>query len=225
MSPRNSDNMELNNTLEVIDYILNHGPIREPVAKQDHAGEDITFVSVKSEHSSPLKRSPKKQTPVKETLALPEDTNYKGSPNYYTPANHVMKKPFNEIATPSSSSITSKTPVFKTPASRTMKKPYTPRLTPGRSNAYQHISSPIASYIKNCPQVPLVKDVHPKKPLPGGSSIPKFIGHPSQVVKMNKNKENMNLPSVAYKSAKKTKVVSKKLGKCELDMHPEGSVM
>lgn len=212
MSPRDSDNMELNNTLEVIDYILNHGPNREPLIKHDHADENKASVSVKIEYSSPLKLSPKHQSPKREYIKLPEDTNYKASPNYFTPAKSVMKKPFNKTATPSSNSKASKTPLFKTPANPALKKPCTPRLTPGRSNAYQHISSPIASYIKNCPQAPLVKDVHPKKPLPGSSSIPKFIRNPSHdKIQINKNKENISLPAIAYKSAKKTKVVSKQL--------------
>lgn len=205
MSPRNSDNVELNNTLEVIDYILNHGPnlnnIQDPANKVAKTSPEVLTQKI-----SPMKES----TPIRDDHKITEKTDFKGSPKYYTPAKSVMKKPLFEFATPSSSIIKSKTPVFKTPAnSSTLTKPSTPRFTPGRTNAYRHIASPIAAYIKNCPQVPLVKDVHPKKPLPGVSFIPKLVRNQSQgEIQMNKNKENFHLPSVAYKSAKKTKVVS-----------------
>lgn len=210
VSQRNSDTLELNNTLEVIDYILNHGPNNNLHEKPDPVKKQDTNDKASLQVCSPIKISPKKNTPVKETVKITEKTD-KASPSHNTPAKSVMKKPLTEFVTPSSSSVTSKTPIFKTPAyPSTLKKPSTPRMTPGRTNAYQHITSPIASYIKNCPQSPLVKDVHPKKPLPGGSHIPKFVRNPSHgKIQLNKNKENINLPSVAYKNAKKTKVVSK----------------
>lgn len=91
----------------------------------------------------------------------------------------------------------------------------TPSTTPAKNEPtnkikkYHYISSPVASYIYNTPQVPLVKDVHPKKPLPSSSctlSVSKSTTSHHGV--KSSNKENINLPFVVYKSAKKTRVVS-----------------
>lgn len=138
-----------------------------------------------------------------------EQNIHKNSPE--VPQNTPVKsqrKNAKEVAGFMTPLATNTKPVFKTPAQPlSLKKPSTTSLkkTPSyKWNAYEHISSPVASYIKNCPIVPLVKDVHPKKPLPGPSSIPKFKNN---VAVKASNKENINLPSVAYKSAKKTKVV------------------
>ncbi|KAF9421604.1 hypothetical protein HW555_002537 [Spodoptera exigua] len=200
VSPKNIGNIgELNNTLEVIEYILNNPP-GSTKDKSDKAELNNKHTSIKNEvDTSPTKNI--KENKCKETSKPPE-------PPQNTPVktNHQINKHAEEFSTPRN--MKQKT-IFKTPAQPTsLKKPSATSLkkTPSRSNAYQHISSPVASYIKNCPIVPLVKDVHPKKPLPGTSSIPKIIKNTLPATKPS-NKENVNLPSVAYKSAKKTKVI------------------
>lgn len=195
VSSRNNDKTEeLNNTLEVIEYILNNPP-----SSTKENTENVEGTRLKAEQFSPQKiereeikfeaynsPEPPQNTPVKIAHQL-----HKNTEDHITPRDIKFKPMFKTPAQPAS---------IKKPSSTSLKK------TPSRSNAYQHISSPVASYIKNCPIAPLVKDVHPKKPLPGSSSIPKFVKNlPS--AKPN-NKENVNLPSVAYKSAKKTRVVS-----------------
>lgn len=96
--------------------------------------------------------------------------------------------------------------VLMTPKNPILKKNQTPssKKTPRKTNAFQHIVSPVASYIKKCPQVPLFRDVYPTKPLPGTSSIPKFIKKSNDY----KEKGNVLLPSIAYKNAKKTKMIT-----------------
>ncbi|XP_061713995.1 uncharacterized protein LOC133522630 [Cydia pomonella] len=84
--------------------------------------------------------------------------------------------------------------VFKKPSPSTSKK------TPRKNNAFLHIASPVAYYINNSPKIPLIQNVFPKKILRGLSSIPKLV---KSSVSKPSNKENVNLPSVAYKSAKK----------------------
>lgn len=108
------------------------------------------------------------------------------------------------ISTPSTEIKQSKE--VMTPKNPIPKKNNTPSLkkTPGKTNAFQHITSPVASYIKNSPQVPLLRDVRPKKPLSGTSSIPKFIKNTNN----EKGKENVLLPAIAYKNAKETKMVN-----------------
>ncbi|XP_047024251.1 uncharacterized protein LOC124633156 [Helicoverpa zea] len=210
MSPKKNEKAEeeLNNTLEVIEYILNNPPAKvdRPLVKTE---KDIA----KSEITSDL--SPQKF----DKRSLKPDTNISPKPPQNTPIKAANQTPKNkeDHSTPRE---TKHKPIFKTPSQPlSLKKPSATSLkkTPGRSNAYQHISSPVASYIKNCPIAPLVKDVHPKKPLPGTSSIPKFVKHAPPA--KPSNKENVNLPSVAYKSAKKTRVIDmpdeQKLPQCQ----------
>ncbi|XP_041975726.1 uncharacterized protein LOC121730651 [Aricia agestis] len=107
--------------------------------------------------------------------------------------------------TPKNKLLMNSNAVFKTPKNPVSSKKVTSaKKTPNRLNTYQHIMSPVASYIKNCPQVPLVKDVHPQRPLPAKSSIPQPIKNVSKTM----NKENIEIPTVAYKSAKKTQMVT-----------------
>lgn len=200
VSPKKSGNAgELNNTLEVIEYILNNPP-SSTKDKTDKAELNNKYTSTENEvNKSPTKNQ--KEDKCKEASKPPE-------PPQNTPVktNHQIHKHTEGFSTPRDMK---QKPIFKTPAQPTsLKKPSATSLkkTPSRSNAYQHISSPVASYIKNCPIVPLVKDVHPKKPLPGTSSIPKIVKNTLPVAKPS-NKENVNLPSVAYKSAKKTRVI------------------
>ncbi|KAJ8735507.1 hypothetical protein PYW07_007127 [Mythimna separata] len=195
VSPRNNEKTELNNTLEVIEYILNNPPSG---TKQKNEKVDDLRIKAEFKDVSPQKiKSEDKET--KKTYQSPE-------PPQNTPIKsaHQLHKYTESHTTPRDIKLK---PTFKTPAQPlSVKKPSETSLkkTPSRSNAYQHISSPVASYIKNCPIAPLVKDVHPKKPLPGTSSIPKFV---KSLPTAKPNKENINLPSVAYKSAKQTRVI------------------
>ncbi|XP_045447999.1 uncharacterized protein LOC123656346 [Melitaea cinxia] len=135
------------------------------------------------------------------------ETSHETSPK--TPSNlkkHIQNYKIKGISTPLTE-IKQTKDVFKTPKNPIPKKNQTPssKKTPGKTNAFQHITSPVASYIKKCPQVPLLRDVHPTKPLPGTSSIPKFI----KKANGDKGKENTTLlPSIAYRSAKKTKMIT-----------------
>lgn len=199
LSPkRNGKTEELNNTLEVIEYILNNPP--SSTKQKEEKTDDITLKTNKLKTEPDL--SPQKML---REVKKQEAGNSTAHPQN-TPLNiaHQFHKYAESCNTPRD--IKTK-PLFKTPSQPpSLKKPGSSlKKTPSRSNAYQHISSPVASYIKNCPIAPLVKDVHPKKPLPGTSFIPKFVKNPPA---KPSNKENIVLPSVAYKSAKKTKVVS-----------------
>lgn len=199
LSPkRNGKTEELNNTLEVIEYILNNPP--SSTKEKDEKADDSTL---KSTMKNEQNLSPQKTLrEVKKNDAY----NSSGHPQN-TPVNIAQQFAQNYAESCSTPRDVKQKPVFKTPSQvLSLKKPGSSlKKTPSRSNAYQHISSPVASYIKNCPIAPLVKDVHPKKPLPGTSSIPKFVKNPPT---KPSNKENVILPSVAYKSAKKTRVVS-----------------
>ncbi|KAG6455203.1 hypothetical protein O3G_MSEX009108 [Manduca sexta] len=213
--------VELNNTLDVIDYILNNGPesktedivkVEKEATDTQNLGEETAIKPLKTILSPSKLRhaefkankeiktksdSPPYVTPIKNEFRTPSKTEILKTPRSAT------KVKLDVFVTPSTN-LKSKTPVFKTPALLSQKKQLATSVkkTPAKPNSYQHISSPVASYIKNCPQVPLLKDVHPKKPLPGPSAIPKFT---KGIIE--KNKENILLPSVAYKSAKKTKVI------------------
>ncbi|CAG9796666.1 unnamed protein product [Diatraea saccharalis] len=185
---------QLNNTLDIIDYILNNGPtqtsplknnennnleIRDTNNVVDKALSSLTQDKLKT--NDDFIKSPKKSTPV--------NTQKQSQSSLVTPSTNLKQ---NEL--------------FKTPKNPfSQKKPSTSSLkrTPSKNNAYQHIASPIASYIKNCPVTPLVKEVRPMRPLPGTSSIPKYVSSVKSSCK-----ENIDLPPVAYKSAKKTKVIT-----------------
>ncbi|XP_063616767.1 uncharacterized protein LOC134789970 [Cydia splendana] len=174
---------EFDNTLEEIEYILNT-PKSEKKNTANNAYKEAELEG--------------NQIVNKEKVAL----NTKPSA-VVTPMKQVQKEVF---ATPSSVLQTKPTlcrtpanpPLFKKPSTSSVKK------TPGKNNAFQHVASPVAYYINNSPQVPLIQNVHPKKTLPGLSSIPKLV---KSSVNKPSNKENVNLPSVAYKSAKKTTVI------------------
>ncbi|RVE39882.1 hypothetical protein evm_015468 [Chilo suppressalis] len=183
---------QLNNTLDIIDYILSKGP--QPSEKKKDLYEVV-----------------KKETAVTKEENLNSLAKEDQKPNlkssaYCTPVSDI-KKPMDSCVTPFTD-LKQKV-LFKTPKNPlSQKKPSATSLkkTPSRSNVYQHIASPVASYIKKCPVTPLVKDVRPMKPLPGMSSIPKFVKIPPP--SKSSSKENINLPPVAYKSAKTTRVVS-----------------
>lgn len=131
----------------------------------------------------------------------PEKSNYQK----ITPCKCDIKENTDNKVTPNH---LQKPNIFKTPANpsalKKSCKTLSAKKTPNKIQAYDHITSPIASYIKNSPQVPLITDIRPKKPLPVTSAIPKFVKAPTT----KNNKENVDLPALAYRCAKETKVVS-----------------
>ncbi|KAM3967573.1 uncharacterized protein ACR2FA_010931 [Aphomia sociella] len=210
VSPKQEKSVKLDNTLDVIDYILKNGPsynydnheinggLLEGNHLKDKLSSKITVVT------------PKKENP-------PAASNDKviletgvSSVSYITPSKENPKlENIETLVTPCSEKKVKTPCIFKTPGNPVSlkKTPFnSAKKTPSRSKTFDHIASPVASYINNCPVVPLLKDVRPSKPLPGPSSIPKFV----KVKQQSKpcNKENVNLPSIAYKSAKKTKVIA-----------------
>lgn len=211
---------ELNNTLDIVDFILNNGPkqtLKEPDIKNVKTENEVkigTTYKVAEKDIKIEKTSPENQISPKKELLLAEILTpnpkikavVKTSPKYYTPIKSP-KKQADVFVTPSSKMMEARTPTFKTPANpRSLKKPSAVSLwtTPNKSPMYKNIKSPIATYIKGSVEVPLVTNVCPKKPLPGGSLIPKLVKK-EPVTKQNK--ENINLPTSAYKSAKTTRVV------------------
>lgn len=212
-------NEELDNTLDVVEYILNNAPSTEHCHKvtreterNDYDANDLQGTETSSKRSlSSIKMLEMVKvkcssnidhtTPTKEELFL---KNCKSVPNDNRSSSKKINRTKQNVHQ-SSPSVNDKqsVSVFKTPKSTVPLKKYL--LTPKNVSKlnYQHITSPVATYIKNGPQVPLFKDVKPKKPLLGMSSIPKPLKSSE-----NKNKENINLPSVAYKNAKSVKVVN-----------------
>lgn len=230
---------ELNNTLDIVDYILNNGPNEatnqvdikivkteedipkndrnQPTNKIDIKTEnteedikidlaDINFKVIKAEIT--LSNDPSVNNSPKKVLSTPKTIikkTLKASPRYFTPAKS-QKKEADVFLTPSSNLLQPEKPIFKTPIN-SLKKPSvsTLRATPNKSHMYKHIKSPIATYIKKSIQVPMVTNICPKKTLAGcaeSSKIPKLVKPPNK-----QDKENTALPTVAYKSAKNTKVV------------------
>ncbi|CAK1601935.1 unnamed protein product [Parnassius mnemosyne] len=223
----NNNKEELDNTLEVVEYILNNAPtVNEEGCKlpnkievsKDNYNEktalqveaiDTKNSNVPESIKSVLKLEEAKHssntelfTPIKNKDSL-SDCICPSLGTFSTKTIHNSHK-IDNIATPICGDIKQKA-LFKTPKSLiSQKKQFlTPNKVPSKLNSYQHISSPVATYIKNSPQVPLLKDVRPKKPLPGISSIPKLLKSTEKA----SNKENISLPSVAYKSAKSMKVI------------------
>ncbi|KAI8438395.1 hypothetical protein MSG28_010937 [Choristoneura fumiferana] len=184
---------DFDNTLEEIEYILANTP-----GKSDIKTELCVGGSKQETDEIGFKTIPKIE------VNNVEQSFFNAASTAFTPVK--QEKNVTEVfATPSSELVT-KTPSLKTPANPPLfKKPSTSSLkkTPSKNNAFKHIASPVAYYIKNTPQAPLIQNVYPKKPLIG-SSIPKLVK--PTVVKPS-NKENVNLPPVAYKSAKKTTVI------------------
>lgn len=224
-SQRNNDENALDNTLDVIEYILHNGPSQN-IPTHSIRGDKTVLNEQDLEIINPIPRieindfcqhelQSKKTleaqpiTPVKKNLNFEftiSDTPNSPSP-YYTPAK-VGSEPEERqpdiYATPSTE-LRNKTPLFKTPGNPVSHKK---RSCTPLKKSFQHIVSPVASYIKQSPVVPLYTDIRPKKPLPGPSSIPKPIKNAKNATRMNpNNKENVKLPSIAYKTAKETKVV------------------
>lgn len=214
VSPKSNNNDDLNNTLEVVEYILNN-----PITKDDNHEVEILKSDLVCVEPI-IKESPIKLLNCFEKLQL-----YKTKAEVVNNGNDNMKllqeSPSQNKAENNYSnyvkteSLIAPTPtkqtehVFKTPKNILSTKKHiltsSTKKTPNKINAYQHITSPIAFYINKCPQVPLIKDVHLKKPLNNSTSISKVTHTPKE--HKTSNKENISLPSVAYKSAKETKMV------------------
>lgn len=93
-------------------------------------------------------------------------------------------------------------PTFKTPVIPVSLKKFQ---TPSKKRSFQHVVSPVATYINNPPVVLHKKNVNPKKSLIGYSGIPKPI---NSALKHNlNNKENHKVPSFAYRAPKESKMV------------------
>ncbi|CAG4979080.1 unnamed protein product [Parnassius apollo] len=224
----NSDKEKLDNTLEVVKYILNNHPIHEEGCKPPNKTEDSkdndnekTALEVKVIDTEPINVP----VSIKDVVKL-EEVKYSLNTELFTPikkkggvsdcnsgpslGTFSMKTIDNpiktdNITTPFCGDTKQVALVFKTPKSHiSQKKQFlTTKMTPSKLNSYQHIISPVAAYIKSSPQVPLLKVVRPRKPLPGISSIPKLL----KTTEKTSDKENINLPSVAYKSAQRMKVI------------------
>ncbi|XP_026492724.2 uncharacterized protein LOC113398276 [Vanessa tameamea] len=229
-SPKTNVNNVLDNTLEVVEYILNNAHLNDNENKKAEGNISQTEKETKSNipeiftstingnNDIEIKKENLSEKNVKEhgnkNIESKTITDVQVEKLYETPLKscnsqkHVQSVKTEGISTPFVETKCSKE-IFKTPKNPLSSKKYqlsSTKRTPGKINAYQHITSPVASYIKNGPQVPLLRDVHPKKPLPGLSSIPKFVKSTSDI-KLG-NKENVLLPSLAYRSAKKTKVIT-----------------
>ncbi|XP_072944307.1 uncharacterized protein sip2 isoform X2 [Epargyreus clarus] len=225
MSPSKSK-INLDNTLDVVDFILNHGSphvkdkkpnisneIKECVNAIKYLSCDIKgpedeilsrSASFDGEQNGRLQKEEKTPTvSIQQPKTLVKDEpGLKQNP---TRSKNIKLESGSFMNTPISNKKLA-TNIFKTPKIPLSIKKETPlKRTPSRTKGYDHIASPIATYIKNSPQVPLVKDVHPKKPLPS-TSIPKLMKHvPESKIS---NKENVVLPPLAYRSAKKTTVIN-----------------
>lgn len=177
------NNEELDNTLDVVEYILNseHNDSDKKHAETKSNTEGLS--QLQSEHAvktSMLKLQPVLKTPIKTERSV-----------------YTLKSSERKLRPPSTN-----TSMFKTPGNSVSQK----RMLTPLKKQFEHVASPVASYINDSPVVPLLKNVRPKKPLHGTSFIPQPIKNPS---KLNAcNKENQNLPSTAYRCAKETKVVS-----------------
>ncbi|KAL0851249.1 hypothetical protein ABMA28_007089 [Loxostege sticticalis] len=203
----------LNNTLDIIDYILKNGPPKasQNVSPAKPAATDTIPADNTYKREVPQTILTDTETVKNDCKPLISNDNFESNVALHctpTKTNSILLKKTDK-GTPYTD-LKQRTPIFKTPGNPlSHKKPSVTSLkkTPSKNNAYQHIASPIASYIKNCPVAPLVKEVRPTKPLPGISSIPKFMKTNSTHNKPS-NKENLNLPSIAYRSAKKTQVIT-----------------
>ncbi|XP_050348103.1 uncharacterized protein LOC126771953 [Nymphalis io] len=235
-SPKPNVNNVLDNTLEVVEYILNNAHLNDNEnnkAEKNIIGtekeqnlnipEIITSsikenddVEIKNENvSEKNEREIMSTEPENKSIESKTKTDLEVERLYKTPLKnscnlqkYVQGVKTESISTPFVETKCSKE-IFKTPKNPLSSKKYqlsSTKKTPGKINPYQHITSPVASYIKNGPQVPLLRDVHPKRPLPGCSSIPKLVKNTSDS-KLG-NKENVLLPSLAYRSAKKTKMIT-----------------
>ncbi|XP_013191287.2 uncharacterized protein LOC106135508 [Amyelois transitella] len=200
ISTEENTSVTLDNTFDVIDYILKHG------AAQNYEKTCLKTNNCEQETQKHINCMVPEVTANNFDLPSTSKDNQKKGNILKTPTKTIKKnynKKTDNLPTPPSNM---RTPAFKTPGDpvsnrktphSSLKKPLT------KSNIYKHVASPVASYINKCPVVPRLKEIRPSKPLLGHSSIPKLK---SNLSKPN-NKENVKLPAVAYKSAKKTEVI------------------
>ncbi|XP_053612741.1 uncharacterized protein LOC128676581 [Plodia interpunctella] len=203
VSTQENSSVVLDNTLDVIDYILKNGPTQNyenPNHEINNCKHSKEKLCSNTEIDCGVSKEMIPHTPIKA-----KDSDKENITPYSTPSKVDFKcNRTDNFATPCSNM---NTPVFKTPhiPISTRKTPHSSvKKQMTKSNIYKNVASPVASYINNCPVVPLIKEVRPTKPLPGHSAIPKFVK--SNQSKLS-NKENVKLPTVAYKSAKKTEVI------------------
>lgn len=215
----NKSQPDFDNTLEEIDYILSRGEKFQKIhiAKEDQIADESSPTLLSLDNSTNYSLQEDIVENVYSTPTITENMNVLQNPtiSISTENDNEFKTPLkvmiqednpnkNTPCTKSRNEMELKTPAYPS-TSKKINKLTSIKRTPLKSNLYDHITSPIASYIKNSPQVPFFKDIHPNKPLPALSAIPKLVKAPTQA---KNNKENVNLPSLAYKSAKETKVVS-----------------
>ncbi|XP_026758856.2 uncharacterized protein LOC113518232 isoform X2 [Galleria mellonella] len=212
LSPKNDKTVQLNNTLEVVDYILKNGPscmsknneeLLEGNQLKDRLASKITIVTPKKDQI--LLDSTDKEECVETIVTGSHITPKKvESKSDNKTELHITTFSGQKIKTPG----IFKTPVSRNPVSHKKALLSSVKKIPSRTKSFDHIASPVASYIKNCPVVPILTEVHPTKPLPGPSSIPKLVKGKVPNKPCNKENVNANLPSIAYKNAKQTKVMA-----------------
>ncbi|KAL4702967.1 hypothetical protein ACJJTC_008745 [Scirpophaga incertulas] len=190
----------LDNTLDIVNYILSNGPANNVSSKSNY--------KALSEQKSGLECDLKKCALSPKKHCLRDNDNDKQSSYVTLVKINCDDYQYNVLNNAVPQSIdTSEQVVFKapyTPISTKKQIDKSQKKTFSKNNTYQHIASPIAKYIRNTPVTPLVKDIHPRKPLPELF----FKSNDSNSPKLRKwNKENVALPSVAYKTAKKTLLV------------------
>lgn len=162
-----SEMPEFNNTLERIEYMMEQGQkmlkraggmaaIKTPTIPKSPAPLPRTPNARNSnKKATPLAHSERKMTPAKK---LP----FKASPAVKT---DPFKRPEHRVWSPATTASGSKIPKPKSniPMSSTMKP------------QFRHIASPIAAYINNTPEIPLMKTVKPMKNLFDSSYFNKIV--------------------------------------------------
>lgn len=176
VSSLNSDEMpNFNDTLERMDYMMELG-MKMMNEKKKQCGSSMSSVSNSSATIAPASTSASKlvasvqakKTPVSQT---------KLKPKVLTPNSGPLKKNVAKHLTPNQCDL------FKRPDQRTVHSPYAlktasaskalgpqsriPTKVPSSLNKaqFRHIASPIAAYIKNTPEVPLLKTIKPVRNL------------------------------------------------------------
>lgn len=175
VSSMNYDEMpNFNDTLERVDYMMAQG-MKMINEKKQQCGSSATSASgASATTASTLISAPKlaaavqaKKTPISQT---------KLKPKVLTPNSGPLKKNVAKHLTPNQGDL------FKRPDQRTVRSPYALK-TASASKAgpqsriptklpnslqkpqFRHIASPIAAYIKNTPEVPLLKTIKPVRNL------------------------------------------------------------
>lgn len=136
-----SEMPEFNNTLERIEYMMEQGQkmLKRTGAVPKNSNQNSPAVSSRTPTAS---GSGKKVTPAKKVP-------FKSSPAIKT---DLFKRPEQRFRSPAAMSSASKIPKPKTAVPTSASKPQ-----------FRHIASPIAAYIKNTPEVPLIKTIKPMK--------------------------------------------------------------